>query len=121
MKFVNDLANRGVLDQISRNKKKIHFLGMVDGPNEIELMQLNGYDDYIDTWDSSCAVWYGLNGIKFDRSPSGSVNGKFEEEVDFDIKTGDTQAVEFNLNYIDGICGSFNYAQKHWSGQDVDY
>ena len=104
MKFVHDLDDKGIMHQIIRNKKKIHFLGMVDGPNEIELMQLNDYDTYIDTWDSSCAVWYGLNGIKFDNSPSGSINGKFEEEVDFDIKTGDTEAVEFNLAYIDELC-----------------
>jgi hypothetical protein len=104
MKFVRDLDDRGIMHQITRNKKKIHFLGMVDGPNEIELMQLNDYDTYIDTWDSSCAVWYGLNGIKFDTSPSGAINGKFEEEVDFNIKTGDTEAVEFNLAYIDELC-----------------
>ena len=94
---------------------------MVDGPNEIELMQLNDYDTYIDTWDSSCAVWYGLNGIKFDTSPSGAINGKFEEEVDFNIKTGDTQAVEYNLTYIDEMCGGDEYAQEHWSEQSGDY
>jgi hypothetical protein len=121
MKFVDDLVNKGIVDQIKRNKKKIHFLGMVDGPNEIELMRLNGFDVYIDTWDSSCAVWYGLNGIKFDNSPSGSINGKFEEEVDFDIKTGDTKAVEHNLRYIDDMCGGDEYAQEHWSEQFRDF
>tara|TARA_R110000765_G_scaffold157296_4_gene260521 strand:+ start:1876 stop:2751 length:876 start_codon:yes stop_codon:yes gene_type:complete len=121
MKFVNVLDDEGILEQIKRNGKKIHFLGMVDGPNEIELMRLNGYDNYISTWDSSCAVWYGLNGIKFDSSPSGAVNGKFEEEVDFNIKTGDTQAVEYNLTYIDEMCGGDEYAQEHWSEQSGDY
>ena len=122
MKFVNDLNDKGIIDQMKRNGKKIHFLGMVDGPNEIELMQSNDSDAYIDTWDSSCAVWYGLNGIKFDNSPSGSINGKFEEEVDFNIKTGDNEAVEFNLAYIDELCedkGSL-YVKEHWA-ESRDY
>ena len=89
LKFVQELDKRGILEQIVNNKKKIHFLGMVDGPNEIELMGYNGYDECIDTWDSSAAVWYGLNGIKFDNSPTGAVNGKFEKEVDFNEKQGD--------------------------------
>ncbi len=105
LKFTIELDKRGVLSQIVNNGKKIHFLGMVDGPNEIELMAFNGYDDCIDTWDSSAAVWYGLNGIKFDNSPTGAVNGKFEKEVDFNHAQGDTQSVEYNLAYIDKLCG----------------
>ena len=100
-----ELDKRGVLTQIVNNKKKIHFLGMLDGPNEIELMDFNGYSECIDTWDSSAAVWYGLNGIRFDSSPTGSINGKFEKEVDFNAKIGDEEAVEFNLKYIDKLCG----------------
>ena len=105
LKFVQELDKRGILEQIVNNKKKIHFLGMVDGPNEIELMGYNGYDECIDTWDSSAAVWYGLNGIKFDNSPTGAVNGKFEKEVDFNEKQGDNTSVRYNLAYIDKLCG----------------
>ena len=105
LKFVMELDKRGVLTQIVNNRKKIHFLGMLDGPNEIELMDFNGYSECIDTWDSSAAVWYGLNGIRFDSSPTGSINGKFEKEVDFNAKIGDEEAVEFNLKYIDKLCG----------------
>ena len=105
LKFTMELDKRGVLSQIVNNGKKIHFLGMVDGPNEIELMAFNGYDECIDTWDSSCAVWYGLNGIKFDSSPTGAVNGKFEKEVDFNYSKGDTESVKYNLAYIDKLCG----------------
>ena len=105
LKFMQELDKRGILQQIVDNKKKIHFLGMVDGPNEIELMGYNGYDECIDTWDSSAAVWYGLNGIKFDNSPTGSVNGKFEKEVDFNEKQGDNTSVRYNLAYIDKLCG----------------
>ena len=108
LKFVQELDKRGILEQIVNNKKKIHFLGMVDGPNEIELMGYNGYDECIDTWDSSAAVWYGLNGIKFDSSPTGAANGKFEKEVDFNEKQGDNTSVRYNLAYIDKLCGGEN-------------
>ena len=112
LKFIMELDKRGVLDQIVNNGKKIHFLGMVDGPNEIELMAYNGYSECIDTWDSSAAVWYGLNGIKFDSSPTGAVNGKFEKEVDFTCTKGDIKSVEFNLDYIDKLCGGES-AKEH--------
>ena len=112
LKFTIELDKRGVLSQIVNNGKKIHFLGMVDGPNEIELMDFNGYAECIDTWDSSCAVWYGLNGIKFDTSPTGAVNGKFEKEVDFNLTEGDTESVKFNLAYIDKLCGG-DSAKEH--------
>ena len=112
LKFVMELDKRGVLEQIVNNRKKIHFLGMVDGPNEIELMDFNGYSECIDTWDSSAAVWYGLNGIKFDTSPTGAVNGKFEKEVDFNLTEGDTESVKFNLAYIDKLCGG-DSAKEH--------
>ena len=58
-KFMNELYDRNLLQLASQNGKKIHFLGMVDGPNEISLMR----DFHIDTWDSSAGVWAGLNGI----------------------------------------------------------
>jgi len=116
LKFINELDKRGVLGEIVDNNKKIHFLGLLDGPNEIELIQMAGYGDCIDTWDSSAAVWYGLNGIKFDNSPTGSYNGKFEKEVDFSFNFEDniekddwenvTGAVDSNLMRIDNMCGT---------------
>jgi len=89
LKFINELDKRGVLGEIIDNNKKIHFLGLLDGPNEIELIQMAGYGHCIDTWDSSAAVWYGLNGIEFDSSPTGSYAGKFEKEVDFSFTIED--------------------------------
>ena len=83
-KFFQLLDDRGILQKIVDNGKMIHLLGMVDGPNEIEL--LARYIDLIDTWDSSAAIWAGLNSIRFDDSPTGLVDGKFEKEVDFDYK-----------------------------------
>lgn len=104
--FMQELHNRGILHRIRKNKKKIHFLGMVDGPNEIKLME--PYKDYIDTWDSSAAVWLGLNGGKFDYSPTGIYDGKYEKEVDFDLQQSDVsidfyRLAKYNMDYIDTI------------------
>lgn len=104
--FMQELLDRGILDRIRRNKKKIHFLGMVDGPNEIRLME--PYREYIDTWDSSAGVWLGLNGRTFDGSPTGIIDGKFEKEVDFDLEQADVSIdnynlAKYNIDYIDSI------------------
>ena len=104
--FMQELHDRGILHRIRRNKKKIHFLGMVDGPNEIKLME--PYREYIDTWDSSAGVWLGLNGRTFDDSPTGIIDGKFEKEVDFDLEQSDVSIdnynlAKYNMDYIDKI------------------
>jgi len=99
-----ELERRGILALAESNKKKIHFLGMVDGPNEIALC----YPRFkIDTWDSSAAVWAGLNGISFDSSPTGLVDGKFEKEVDFNFKTSDKDLIRLaqtNIDRIEYLC-----------------
>jgi hypothetical protein len=85
--------------------QKVHFLGMMDGPNEI--MYMSPFANYIDTWDSSAAIWAGLNGIAFDSSPTGLINGKFEEEVDFNFRTEDIDLLDLaaqNIEYIDRLC-----------------
>lgn len=100
-RWMSMLADRWLL----HNDKKIHFLGMVDGPREIELVK--EYHDVIDTWDSSAAVWAGLNGIKFDNSPTGLMNGKFEKEVDFSARIEDPEYINTacqNMQYIDKLC-----------------
>lgn len=104
--FMQELEERGILHRIRKNGKKIHFLGMVDGPNEIKLME--PFKGYIDTWDSSAGVWLGLNGGTFDGSPTGIYDGKFEKEVDFDLKQADTpidfyRMAKYNMDYIDTI------------------
>lgn len=101
-KLMHMLFDRDVLDMIVENGKKLHFLGMVDGPNEIDIV--TDFLGYIDTWDSSAAVWAGLNGIAFDNSPTGLVNGKYEVEVDFDHNTADYKQIALalsNCRYID--------------------
>lgn len=84
--------------------QKVHFLGLVDGPNE--LMFMNPFEDYIDTWDSSSAVWAGLSGIEYDKTPTGLIDGKFELEVDFDFETTDNGKIELakkNMEWIDRL------------------
>ena len=87
--------------------KRFHCLGMTDGPNEIDL--LGEYHKYIRSWDSSAAIWAGLNGITFDNSPTGLVDGKFEKEVDFEFDLpNDTHSeiipmVTKNISYIDSL------------------
>lgn len=102
-----ELERRGILHLANLNGKKIHFLGMVDGPNEIALCgRFN-----IDTWDSSAAIWAGLNNITFDNSPTGLVDGKYEEEVDFNYNTQDKVKIDLaksNMKYINDLCGEYN-------------
>jgi hypothetical protein len=103
-----ELERRGILNLAYNNDKKIHFLGMVDGPNEIELCSRFR----IDTWDSSAAIWAGLNNISFDGSPTGLYDGKFEKEVDFNFNTLDKVKIDLaksNMKYIDDLCGDDTY------------
>ena len=102
-KFLSDPRVTNALKQAKVRNKNIHLLGMVDGPNEIDLMKTSGLDQYIDTWDSSAAVWAGLNGIRFDKSPTGLINGKYEREVDFDhddAEIDNIAAMLYNVRYI---------------------
>lgn len=107
-KMMVELERRGILWMARSNSKKIHFLGMVDGPNEIELC-----DRFrINTWDSSAAIWAGLNNISFDNSPTGLYDGKFEKEVDFNFNTLDKVKIDLaksNMKYINDLCEEYNY------------
>lgn len=108
-KLMRLLEDRGILEQISENGKMIHFLGMVDGPNEIGLV--SRWLDYIDTWDSSAAVWAGMCDIEFDDSPTGLIDGKNEIEVDFDHNSATIAQIASalkNIRYIDDLIGSPN-------------
>jgi len=107
-KFMNELYDRNLLQLAAQNGKKIHFLGMVDGPNEISLVR----DFHIDTWDSSAGVWAGLNGIPFDQSPTGLGNGKFEKHVDFEAGFEDTSMAKNNMNYIDYLVDRYNKTER---------
>lgn len=108
LRLMYDLKKKGILSDIKMNNKKIHFLGMVDGPNEI--MFMNPFIGFIDTWDSSAAVWLGLNDQTFDDTPTGRRDGKFEDEVNFNFKTEVVDFIEKamdNMEYIDDLCKEY--------------
>lgn len=93
-----ELEKRNLLKTLAQ--KRFHCLGMVDGPKEIDL--LREYHQYIYSWDSSAAVWAGMNGIRFDSSPTGLINGKFESEVDFhSSRVHNVADVLYNISVID--------------------
>ena len=103
-KLMRLLEEEGILDLIDENGKMIHFLGMVDGPNEIALMAR--WLDRINTWDSSAAVWAAMCDIKFDNSPTGLINGKNEIEVDFNHSSATIKQIAtamHNIRYIDNL------------------
>lgn len=107
--ILKELKKRKLLN--SRDHHEVfHCLGMVDGPNEIEL--LRPFHNYIATWDSSAAVWAGLNGIRFDNSPTGLVDGKFEKEVEFeyseDLTVDALNATVYNIGYINKLAEADN-------------
>lgn len=104
-KFLQELDKNNFFYQLNFfNNKKLHLLGMLDGPNEILLLEK--YLRFFSTWDSSAAVWYGINGISFDQSPTGIYGGKWEKEVDFDhnhARPSDIGIAFRNINYIDSL------------------
>jgi len=95
------LYDEGILDKIKTGNKKIHFLGMLDGPNEISLVRK--FHSYIDSWDSSIAGWAGINDVVFDNSPTGLINGKVELPVDFSAKYDESKIpnILLNIQYMD--------------------
>ena len=105
--ILREMDSRGMLIDY-KHENIFHCLGMVDGPNEIQLLQQ--WHNYIATWDSSAAVWAGLNGVRFDNSPTGLVNGKFEEEVDFahsaDLPVDILNTTMYNIDYIDRLANN---------------
>lgn len=104
LRLMYSLKEKGILDQLKAKGVKIHLLGMLDGPNEV--MFMNPFKHYIDTWDSSAAIWLGLNGESFDNTPTGRRDGKFELEVDFNYATENIDNIEMagnNMDYIDNL------------------
>lgn len=108
IKFMYEVGETLIFPTLKDSGTKVHFLGMLDGPHEI--MYASRFGRYVDTWDSSAAIWCGLNGIQFDNSPTGLINGKFEKEVDFNYYTDDNTKIELakqNMNYIDRLCYAY--------------
>ena len=83
--LMHELHDRGLLDAAKKNGIKIHFLGMLDGPREIELV--SPFIDYIDSWDSSAAAQQALvHDANFDNSLTGIRAGKSPYPVDFELE-----------------------------------
>lgn len=100
-RFICELNKRGFFKD---NTKKLHLLGMLDGPNEIGI--LKNFLSEFSSWDSSAAVWAGINGFVFDQSPTGMITGKYENEVYFDHDTARVDQISnamVNVKYIDGM------------------
>lgn len=108
VRLMYEMKESMTFPQFQTNGQKVHFLGMMDGPNEI--MYASPFGKYIDTWDSSAAIWAGLNGIEFDNTPTGLINGKFEKEVEFDHLELDQSFIDKakkNMEYIDKLTYSY--------------
>jgi hypothetical protein len=108
VKLMYDMKESMIFPIIKDGGQRVHFLGMMDGPNEI--MYASPFAKYVDTWDSSAAIWAGMNGIEFDGTPTGLVNGKFEKEVEFDHVEFDQSYIDMakrNMEYIDKLCYSY--------------
>lgn len=78
--------------------KKHHYLGC-DDPRELVIQKEIGVAS---SNDSSSAFWHAINGIRFDMSAGGLINGKIKREVDFDLpydKSHDND-IKYNMNCL---------------------
>lgn len=120
LRLMYAMQMQAVMFDIKHNGQLVHYLGMVDGPNEIMFHSV--FANWIDTWDSSSAVWAGLNGIIYDDTPTGLRDGKFELEVDFNFKTDDDNLIQLakdNMNYIDRLCYGYLWGDKRNDKRNV--
>lgn len=103
-KFLEELTNTRFFYNIHKHSKKLHMLGMLDGPNELYVVK--DYLKFFNSWDSSAAVWCGVNNIEFDNSPTGLKDGKFKGHVDFSHSSATIDQIAMamkNVKYIDNI------------------
>ena len=107
-----ELENRHVIrpGYITENLyHRFHILGMQDMVSEIEL--LRRYHHFIASWDSSSAAWHGINGIRYDNTPTLLKNGKLNSEVDFDwdgeLTNKIIEDVQHNIDVIDSIAAKY--------------
>lgn len=107
-----ELENRHIIrpSYITENLyHRFHILGMQDMVSEIEL--LRRYHHFIASWDSSSAAWHGINGIRYDNTPTLLKNGKLNSEVDFDwdgeLTDKIIEDVQHNIDVIDSIAAKY--------------
>ena len=78
--------------------KRIHLLGAVM-PGEIALMK--PYQDAIYSWDTSMAIWAGLNDVNIK-----TLTHKFGEPVDFTCQKQWNLTCDLNISYINTLLNS---------------
>jgi len=92
--------NTKLLDNL-RDDLQFHYLG-ASSIREFIIQRAIGI---IDSFDTSSAIWHGINGVKFDDTATGLINGKIDLPVDFDIKYNNNQEMEdcimHNINFIE--------------------
>ena len=77
-------------------RKKVHMLGMLDSVYEVALCKQ--FEHLIYSWDSSQAVWYGMNGLDVR-----STTRKFEQAVDFNHPLLNKDLIRQNIFTIQGL------------------
>lgn len=97
---------------VEYQNKKIHFLGMTDGPKEIFWASKMKDAVLVDSWDSSSPVWAGHLGISYDNSSTGLKNGKIHEAVDFDVPINSftLPRIENNLCDVVNLAIAYDHA-----------
>lgn len=113
-KVFRELEQRGIINRMvipSKLQRRFHILGMQDAVSEIELLE--PYFGMIASWDTSSAAWHGINGIRYDNTPTRLKNGKLNTEVDFDwdgqLTNDILRTVIDNINIIDMISKHVNW------------
>lgn len=76
--------------------KRVHMLGMLDTIREISLCKM--FEKYIYSWDSSAAVWAGMN-----CEPLVDRYSKFELPVDFSATSLLGYMVEQNIDFVNSL------------------
>ncbi len=93
------LLRRDILKRYTKwtsAKKRFHMLGMLGSVDEIK--EIKPYEDLVHGWDTSAAVWYGVNGRYVENSYE-----KLKLRVDFNSQLDWQPLVNKNINYIKGL------------------
>lgn len=76
--------------------KRIHMLGMLDTVHEISLTK--PFHWMINSWDTSAAVWAGMNGLDIRK-----LSRKFDKPVDFKAPMQNIDTVISNMIYVNTL------------------
>ncbi len=93
------LLRRDILEKYQHwtvSCKRFHILGMLGSVEEVA--ELRPYNHLISGWDSSAAVWYGVN----NRLVEGSYE-KFTDRVDFETELPWNNIVDENIQFIEEL------------------